>query len=258
MLAGLLAAAALAGYLLPEKGEAVPRRVLLRNAGGAVVLPHAAHAEAYGVPCQDCHHESPEKRTKVQRCKSCHGVTFDAAFAQRHQAFFGDDNAACATCHHYELTAKKWGHDKHATELGLSCADCHHKDAAIEPEPQNCADCHESGAPSGRKAEPGTPPNLADAVHARCMTCHEDLFQAGEKGCAACHTLRSVRENLPKTGRVKLNPLYADCAVCHGKGAQKLILGSMDAYHKNCMGCHEKLGTGPYGKKSCSQCHTGK
>ena len=90
------------------------------------------------------------------------------------------------------------------------------------------------------------------------MSCHEGLFANKEKGCATCHTLKPLRDTIPQKGAVKLNPMFTNCAVCHDKPAQKLVPGAMDAYHKQCMGCHEKLGKGPYGKKACTQCHTGK
>jgi hypothetical protein len=257
VLTAVLAVVAVLGYALPPQTEALPQRVLLPNAGGAVVLQHADHAYAYSVPCQSCHHESPAQRLNVQPCRSCHGVNFDAQFKKDHIAAF-DDNASCATCHHAEAGPKKWGHDKHHKEFGLECIDCHHSDTDIEDKPQNCANCHESGAPTKKKAEEGIPPNLADAVHARCVTCHEDMFEAGVKGCASCHSMQSVREKLPQKGIVKLNPLYTNCAVCHDQKAEKLILGRMDAFHKQCMGCHEEKGKGPYGKQSCAQCHTGK
>lgn len=153
----ILAAVAVVGYLLPEPGEAVPQRVLLDNAGGPVVFQHADHAFQLKIPCQKCHHESPVKRENVQRCESCHGVTFNAAFKKNHIAAF-NDNASCATCHHYELGPKKWGHKKHQEEYGVDCRDCHHKNTEIEPEPQNCANCHDPGAPTNKKPEEGTPP----------------------------------------------------------------------------------------------------
>ena len=54
-----------------------------------------------------------------------------------------------------------------------------------------------------------------------------------------------------------MNALYADCTVCHVKKTpDKLIPGRMDAFHGQCMGCHEKLGKGPFGKDKCAQCHT--
>lgn len=44
---------------------------------------------------------------------------------------------------------------------------------------------------------------------------------------------------------------------CHVKKTpDKLIPGRMDAFHGQCMGCHEKLGKGPFGKDKCAQCHT--
>ncbi|GAB1253658.1 Multihaem cytochrome [Desulfovibrio sp. G11] len=257
VLTGVLAGIAVLGYLLPTDKEAVPKRILLQNTGGAVVFQHADHAYAYNVRCETCHHESPEKRLEVQACKSCHGVNFNEAFRKKHVAQF-NDNAACATCHHYEAGAKKWGHERHYEELGLDCRECHHKNTDIEPEPQNCADCHSSGVPNDKPAEKGTPPNLADAVHARCVTCHEDMFAEKPQGCANCHSMKAVRDMLPKTGLVKLNPLQTNCAVCHGVTAEKLIPGAMDAFHKQCMGCHEKLGKGPFDKQQCGQCHTGK
>lgn len=257
LLTVILAVLAVVGYVLPLPREAVPQRVLLDNAGGPVVLQHAEHAFQQKIPCEKCHHESPVRRENVQRCESCHGAAFDAAFRKNHVAAF-NDNASCATCHHYELAAKKWGHKRHQEEYGVDCRECHHKNTEIEAEPQNCADCHDSGAPTGKKAEEGTPPNLADAVHARCGTCHEEMFAAKAKGCAQCHSQTAVRDILPKEGLVKLNPMFTNCAVCHGLPAEKLIPSRMDAYHKLCMGCHEKLKKGPYGKEQCAQCHTSK
>ena len=243
--------------MLPAPREDAPRRVLLDNAGVPVVFQHARHALSQKIPCEQCHHESPVRRGHVQRCASCHGALFDAAFKKTHVAAF-NDNAACATCHHHELAARKWGHARHQEELGVDCRECHHKDAGVEPEPQNCADCHDSGAPTGKKVEEGAPPGLADAAHARCVTCHEEMFAAGARGCARCHSQTTVRDILPGEGLVRLNPIFTNCAVCHGLPAEKLIPGRMDAYHKLCMGCHEKLKKGPYAREQCAQCHTSK
>ena len=122
--------------------------------------------------------------------------------------------------------------------------ECHHKNTDIEPEPQNCADCHDSGAPTDQKAEKGTPPDLADAVHARCVTCHEEMFAAKAKGCAQCHSQTAVRDILPKQGMVKLNPMFTNCAVCHGLPAEKLIPGRMDAI-TSCAWLPRKAEEGP-------------
>ncbi len=254
---GILALLALVGYMLPEQQGKVPRRILMENTGGAVVFQHAAHADKLKIPCEICHHESPEAREDVRPCKSCHGVVFDAAFKKNHVTAI-TDNASCVTCHHYELKRKKWGHDRHHQEIGVDCRFCHHENTDIEPEPQNCADCHEQGMPTGGKAEQSVPPNMADAVHARCMTCHDDLFAKGARGCVACHGKVETRAKAVTAGRISLDPNYTNCAVCHKEAPQKLMLGSMDAYHKLCMGCHAKLNKGPHGKEQCAQCHTSK
>jgi len=129
---GILALLALVGYMLPEQQGKVPRRILMENTGGAVVFQHAAHADKLKIPCETCHHESPEARDDVRPCKSCHGVVFDAAFKKDHVTAI-TDNASCVTCHHYELKRKKWGHDRHHQEIGVDCRFCHHENTDIEP-----------------------------------------------------------------------------------------------------------------------------
>lgn len=257
VLTGILAVVAVLGYALPEREENVPRRILMDNAGGAVVFQHADHADKLKIPCETCHHESAAPREDVRPCKMCHGVTFDVAFRQSHATAIKDEDS-CVTCHHYELKSKKWGHDKHHKEIGVDCRFCHHEDTGIEPEPQNCADCHEAGMPTGKKAEEGVPPNMADAAHARCMNCHDKAFAAGASGCIKCHDAISVRSRLSAETPLKLDPNYTDCAVCHKRPVDKLVLGSMDAYHKLCMGCHAAVDKGPHGKEQCAQCHTRK
>lgn len=257
ILTAVLAVTGIAGYLLPTgpvAGDKEPatRRILFDNAGGPVVFDHQKHSSLLQEDCATCHHESLRKTPdKAMACASCHGVALDAPFKEGHAAGYPPES--CVTCHHYELAAKDWGHQKHSDELGVDCTSCHHADTDIEPEPQNCAGCHEAGARPGGKVEAGTPPALADAVHARCMGCHQDMFGTA-RGCASCHELKPTRA---KAQPGTVSPLYADCAVCHvDKAPEKLIPGRMDAFHGQCMGCHEKLGKGPFGKDKCGQCHT--
>ena len=253
--AALLIAAALFCYALPEPQDGIPRRIRFPNAGGTVVFQHAAHAGAHEIPCERCHHESTSRRDNPKPCSLCHGVAYDAAFVKTHVAKF-NDNPSCATCHHYELHAKKWGHDAHAKEFDVPCRSCHHEDVLLEPEPQHCGDCHDAARPSWTKAEKGVPPAFGDAVHARCATCHEDLFEKKTKGCADCHDQKKTYDRLPGDGIVKLDKKFANCAVCHAAPAGKLIPGRMEAFHAQCMGCHENIDRGPRGKDQCGQCHT--
>lgn len=275
----LAALTALAGYLpispAPQNPQAtvIPERILLDNAAGKVVFDHKKHAENAGIACQTCHHESLVKRYNVQKCNVCHGVTFDQKFRKNHAQDIKDPTS-CATCHHVEFAAKvAWDHKKHVEEYSIDCRSCHHTDVNIEPEPQNCADCHQK---TGDKAMP----SIRNAVHARCASCHADMFDAKVKGCAQCHTKIESKTRLitppatllnttPTTSDAKpstdanapspftVNPMYADCAVCHvGQKTQELVPDRMNAFHGQCIKCHEKTGKGPFTKEQCSQCHT--
>ena len=125
VLAVILAAAGIGGYLAPIMAEpdakASPQRVLMPNTGGTVVFEHNRHAALPDMTCQTCHHDSRTASpapADVRACAQCHGQTFDDAFRAQHRTTF--DAASCATCHHYELARKDWGHDRHAQELGLN------------------------------------------------------------------------------------------------------------------------------------------
>lgn len=246
---GLAAVAALIGYLFPPATQAVPVRILFDNAGGKVVFDHERHARGYKLACERCHHESPEAREQVRKCSTCHGIVFDENFRKTHTASIKDP-ASCVTCHHMEFKgmSPKWDHEAHKSMA--DCRDCHHKDTAIEPEPQKCADCH---AQTGDAAMP----SLRDAAHARCNSCHQDLYAEKLKGCASCHEPAAARDALKRDSAVKVSPQYADCTSCHaGQKTEDLIPERMAAFHKGCMGCHEETAKGPYKKDQCNQCHT--
>lgn len=244
----LLAVLSIVGYALPPQSEKIPQRILFDNAGGKVVFDHRVHAAEYDIACQTCHHENTTARDAVKPCGTCHGVTFDAAFRKDHATAI-NDLPSCATCHHMTFKPAPWGHEAHSKEYGVECRDCHHTDTAIEPEPQNCADCHQQ---QGDAAMPA----LKDAVHAKCAACHEEKFARALKGCADCHTQVPTRQELAAEGNIDVKPPYADCATCHTKTPAELIPNRMEAFHGQCMGCHEKLGKGPFGKTQCNRCHT--
>jgi formate-dependent nitrite reductase cytochrome c552 subunit len=51
----------------------------------------------------------------------------------------------------------------------------------------------------------------------------------------------------------------ADCSDCHDKPNEKLVPTEKEAFHGQCMGCHEKQGKGPWRAdeevRECGQCH---
>ena len=248
---GILALIVIIGYFVPDPVKEIPERILLDNAAGKVVFNHQKHITNAKATCDKCHHEMIVEQDKVLSCGSCHGVTFDESFRTTHVKTMQRADA-CATCHHMEFATKvDWTHAEHADDYGLECTSCHHEDTDIEPEPQNCANCHESKGDENLLA-------LRDAVHLKCQSCHDDMFEDGIKSCTSCHTPIDNLTRLKKEGLTafKLNDMYTNCATCHTVKVEELIPNRMAAYHGQCIDCHTDMKKGPYTSKQCSQCHT--
>jgi len=76
-----------------------------------------------------------------------------------------------------------------------------------------------------------------------CSDCHHHPEDAGEMlSCNACHTF-------PEGGQ-----LPEACLECHGADEVDLtgVPNKTDAYHSQCIGCHEDSGAGPV---ECATCH---
>ena len=241
ILSGALLVLAVGGYLLPEKSEPLPNRILMNSAAGRVVFNHEAHAAREGVECIVCHHDARKSDQAGQNCKTCHGLEFDASFRGHSYTM---DPETCSVCHHTTMSTKKWGHSRHARTMGIECTSCHHG-PQIEPVPQNCANCHDA------KEDMGPILSLKNAVHTRCASCHEEASGNDMKCCVRCHNLTASREQ-ERNGRPPEQALVA-CSSCHKAEPSRLIPASMSAYHGLCIGCHEKQG-GPV--DDCAQCHT--
>lgn len=257
----ILALAGLAGYFaVPVDTGAEPARLLMENPGGRVVFTHKDHATpggAYGdIACAACHHDlkiagQEGEAPSVMLCTACHGTADDPDFIASHQDTYrakGGD-ASCISCHHGSFAglSDKWSHEAHFEYSGEDCESCHHPDYARKSgqimlvKPQKCSNCHTA------RPNPLSPTTLKDASHIKCRTCHEELFESGSEGCATCHTFVSSKD-AAKDGK---SPDYTACSTCHGA-----MIGGMDAYHGNCMSCHDKAGKGPGKEAPCTQCHT--
>lgn len=111
-----------------------------------------------------------------------------------------------------------FSHQHHAEDLGLDCADCHH-DGGSPRLPEACGSCH---------------PAVFDKNYAQA---HVKTFK-GSTACSRCHT------QPPTPGGV-----FTD-----RPDVSALPLRT-EAFHRQCMDCHERSGVGPYGKDSCQACH---
>ncbi len=229
VLLGVLGAA---GYLTPASTEQVPNRFLFENAGGNVVFTHKAHAEEYGIPCRQCHHESEKPSQNPMACAACHPASFEEGFVAEHQGTMGEET--CSRCHHAELGPKKFDHEAHKGYTS-GCLDCHH-DPSIEPQPTSCKECHQA------KGEE-TMPSLRDANHQKCADCHEDMFTKKLTGCVECHAMS------------KNGTDYPACGSCHFHSKKLPIPTRMEAYHSGCMECHREKGAGPHTPEDCNKCH---
>ncbi len=253
---------AIVGFFMPaEEVQKVPVRLLLDNPGGAVVFDHKVHVEKYDLSCEVCHHElapTPASNiadVEVLDCGACHGVNFDEKFIAEHQDLENgpfSNTMQCATCHHIEFTKTDWGHDMHSEDMMLDCTSCHHEDTDIEPEPQNCANCHFTGyLPADDPM-----PSLKNAVHTRCMDCHQDYYDEGLNGCASCHYDEPTQNIIEKNPDFEFNADQMTCMACHEDlPANELIPGRMDAFHNSCTSCHVEVKKGPT-VDDCAQCHT--
>ena len=249
-LAAVLAALAVLGYLLPDDSGSrpTPVKVVLSKDNGPVVFEHARH-EAYGLKCYTCHHELTAGAEKARSCSDCHNAILEPTFRNKHISRF--DRTECVVCHHYTRSMKDWGHEKHFEDFDVECTACHHDEQLLEEEPTNCANCHEEGVmPAGRRV--GDSSDFADAVHARCADCHQEWFDAKARGCVNCH---SDKKLVSWKSRLHRNKSVNNCSTCHKQTMDKLMPSKMDAGHTTCMGCHERILRGPYGKENCAKCH---
>lgn len=201
-----------------------------------MVFAHKKHADDYGVPCEECHHESDQVSMHPLACTTCHPAEYDQQFIEGHKTSI--DQQYCSRCHHAEMDKLIFDHKEHEDSYSSGCTDCHH-DTDIEPEPQACGNCHMDEGDE-------TIPSLRDAAHTRCETCHVDFYEEKLEGCTHCHGFIE-----PKGAET-----FSRCASCHYGTKDVLLPPRMKAYHDSCMNCHENAGGGPFGPDSCKQCHT--
>ncbi|MBU1248323.1 MAG: cytochrome C, partial [Proteobacteria bacterium] len=223
----LLLGVAATGYLLPEKGQKLPVRILFENNGGRVIFNHLVHHKDFQLACASCHHEGPEYQGEDEPlpCGSCHPKDFDEAFVTEHVNSF-PDKTYCVNCHHAEFGELAFDHDAHIDYAADDCQACHH-DENIDPDTVGCGQCH------GQVSE-GNKPSVREAAHQRCSTCHEDMFEQGIKGCGPCHNSKDMSN---------YKGSFTPCSQCHHSPEpnRELVLTRTNAFHDKCMNCHEEL-----------------
>lgn len=108
---------------------------------GTVSFAHERHLVSAALSCQSCHRPHEERaagevvRFGIEGCRGCHHVQV---------------KKECKECHatlpaEVDHEGKKFSHELHTGEAGLSCTDCHVKGAggAMTLNKETCAPCHE-------------------------------------------------------------------------------------------------------------------
>ncbi len=160
-----------------------------------------------------------------------------------------------------------FAHQTHSDAYGLNCRDCHHTwQEADKKMPEACGECHTPGGK--QKPALGKDGTFNHDAHSReyglyCSDCHHNYQQGQEQPpqhCTACHQKGMGGGMMP--GRKEAfhkqcigchenfgaGPARTECSACHSPR------GRTDALHSQCMGCHEDFGAGPT-KSDCSKCH---
>jgi hypothetical protein len=120
--------------------------------------------------------------------------------------------AACQTCHHLDMpedqatacwechtdfhqSASIFDHSLHQSASGGNdgCTECHVTREHVKLTAEICQDCHESMVPvEGHAAFDMLAPSYKDAMHGRCLDCHEKQALEQDRPelalCSTCHT----------------------------------------------------------------------
>ncbi len=158
-------------------------------------------------------------------------------------------------------------HQTHIADYGLACKDCHHSVIGSPTDtPDSCESCHLKESvytPALGKNGVFDHPAHSEDYGLNCSDCHH-TYAEGDSGepeaCGTCHNPES--EDGSMLGRVDafhkqciecheasgVTPGGSDCAECHKPRPRK------DAFHDQCMNCHEDSGAGP-GRADCTTCH---
>ena len=231
-----LLALGIIGVMASPAGE--PDRQIVTPYGD-VTWNHQLHARMKQYNCQVCHQTEPKGFTKARPCSDCHKR-------------FGDAQKAVTAHHEAPQGANKEEAAKEGAPAMIAfhskCIGCHR---AAKAGPVGCRECHAADN-IGKKqdikdltAEDG--PKVAVLNHLQekypaIAFKHEEHVDYAN-GCTDCHHHSFGVEAVPS------------CRSCHKtKGTPKghKRLGLMDAYHQQCIDCHNKNESGP---TTCDACH---
>ena len=151
--------------------------------GYAVDFPHLEHQERL-----------VDETTGKSECQACH-----------HLDMPDDEASACSKCHtDYYQSSSIFNHEDHQGALGgnKSCLECHNSVEHTKLTADICQECHEGMAPGkGETTFNVLAPSYKDAMHGRCLDCHEQQALDQDRPelalCSTCHT--NYQEEMDQT-----------------------------------------------------------
>jgi Ni/Fe-hydrogenase subunit HybB-like protein len=145
------------------------------NKSGYVVdFPHLDHQERL-----------VDETTGESNCQVCHHLNLP-----------DDEVSACSKCHtDYFQSSSIFNHELHQQALGenSSCLECHDSVEHAKLTADICQECHQTMVPGeGETAFSMLAPAYKDAMHGRCLDCHEEQALEGDRpelaNCSTCHS----------------------------------------------------------------------
>ncbi len=204
---------------------------------GKVVFTHFTHAsnskKGYGIPCQTCHHQTPEGEDPGEGCVDCHEVPEEGA----DPANGGPDDNLILGSDSQETMPVPFNHFTHTSSDGykLGCTVCHHTGENVA-----CSDCHKQIAMMGETDQ--VIPKAKRAHHLVCKNCHQSFKKSqpdtkAPTDCKGCHNSRNLLQ--VKDGEdLPLNrALHIQCIGCHQ--AVNNAEPEAKAPAESCDGCHQ-------------------
>lgn len=232
-----------------------------------VTFDHKSH-QISSRTCRSCHHET------LKACQECHSLTGKPEgsginIARAYHDVFSEHS--CAGCHNRKKAEKKCaGCHYYISDMDIetmnpkkeTCAVCHNgrKDKVVIPKPFSAAGLDQQKVKKEveikvleKEFEPSKFPHrdIIDKLvkvsnDSRLATYfHRDI----QTICEGCHHRSDTRAEAQKD-----TPPY--CRNCHMTAYDRQNLNKtrlLSAYHRQCLGCHEKMEL-EKGKK-CSECH---
>lgn len=255
---------------VPRLKRGQPDIAWVKAPGAALPLVpfnHLLH-ERDAVSCSSCHHQ------RIKACADCHGLmtAADGGGVNLENAHHDwSSRLSCVGCHRRSAERADCGGCHQDTTVGrmrnAGCAVCHDgpRPPLEEPPPTPEGPRPSVGlaalpGPSDALPETVTIDALADEYQASSIP-HLKIIRRFDDGvrrnalasrfhgsveamCAGCHHHSPIGERPPR------------CAACHGDSAAPIgdAPSLKVAYHRQCLGCHRRLGI----KAGCTDCHAAK